>query len=168
MQCSQFARFASLIVVAATLACDSPAPAGILPVNSGDDVLSLQGTVALNPTGNPRLLLRAITGEILALFSEENASLNSIVGAQVVAQGHPFGVDGMYVESFLVLAVNDQPVRDGVLVRTPTGEYALNLTAGEYGRRIVSPSPQFQALVGHRIWVTGPDDGPPDAFGVIW
>jgi hypothetical protein len=162
-------HFASLVVAAVTIACsDKTAPVGPFPIQSGDGALYLEGTLTLNPKGHPRLLLREANGEIFALFGENSAPLDSLIGAQVLAQGEAWGVGAMYVESFLILSVNDRPVRDGMLVWTPTGGYAMNLTAGAFGRPIVSPSPELQALVGHRVWVTGPEDGPPIAFGVIW
>jgi len=162
-------HFASLMFATATISCsDNTAPAGPFPIHSGDDALSLEGTLTLNPKGNPRLLLRTASGEVVALFGENSAPLDSLIGAQVLAQGEQWSLGAMYVESFLILSVNELPARDGLLVRTPTGGYAMDLTAGPSGRPIVRPSPEFQSLVGHRIWVTGPEDGPPMAFGVIW
>ena len=162
-------HFASLILATATIACsDNTAPAGPFPIQSRNGALSLEGTLTLNPKGHPRLLLRTASGEVVALFGENSAPLDSLIGAQVLSHGEQWDVGAMYVESFLLLSVNDRPVRDGMLVRTETGGYAMNLTAGDFGRAILSPSLELQRLVGHRIWVAGPEDAPPMAFGVIW
>jgi len=44
--------------------------------------------------------------------------------------------------------------------------YALQLTRGDTVE-LKDPSTDLLAHIGERVWVAGPTDGPPTAFGVI-
>ena len=44
--------------------------------------------------------------------------------------------------------------------------YALRLTRGEVVE-LKAPSDELLAHIGERVWVAGPIDGPPTAFGLI-
>lgn len=129
--------------------------------------VSLRGTPVKNPTGQitpSAIVLLESDGTIVGLQGGEVASLVSVLNAEVEIQGIFDGAE-LDVESFVVLAVGGLPAADGVLELNGTS-YSLRLTTG--GRRdVIDPSPALKALVGDRVWVTGADDTPPEAFGVI-
>jgi hypothetical protein len=69
------------------------------------------------------------------------------------------------VARFTVLAANGVPATDGTLALS--GD-ALVLVASNGKRyKLVNPSPVLRANVGHRVWVSGPLDRQPVAYGII-
>jgi hypothetical protein len=129
---------------------------------------TLRGTVINNPAGqetpSPIMLLES-DGTMVGLWGEQLTALSTVIGAEVDVQGQFDDVELLTVESFVVVAVGGQPASDGVLERTEDG-YGLRLMTGGV-RDIKDPSQELQLHVGDRLWITGPDDGPPTAFGVI-
>jgi hypothetical protein len=88
-----------------------------------------------------------------------------------------WNADGTFeVADFVVQMVGGAPVLDGILVavydtklqtedRMVLG-YALQLTRGDTVE-LKDPSTDLLAHIGERVWVAGPIEGPPTAFGVI-
>jgi hypothetical protein len=168
----QRCHYATVIAAVALIACTdntTTAPPGVLTGGSDHQTVTLTGMVQNNPTGEliPPLVLRTPDGMIVGLYGGVSQLLQSVLGAQVQVDGEQLTELAVEVQSFLVLMVGDQPARDGVLIQTGAGEYMLRLTkTGEYDR-VIDPSGELRARVGDRLWMTGPADGPPSAFGVI-
>lgn len=165
-------RVPLLIAAAMLIGCsgtESQTPTEFVPPTTPVAVarVSLPGTVVVNPNGEispSPIVLRAADGTIVGLQGMEAASMASVIGAEVRAWGTLDGTQ-LDVDSFLVLAVDGLPASDGVLELT--GEsYALRLTDGGQ-RDVINPPAALKAHVGERVWLTGADDAPPTAFGVI-
>jgi hypothetical protein len=111
------------------------------------------------------MLLQPSDGPSITLIGLGLWRLARVVGAEVQVDGtwtagHRFEMSG-----FLVVAVGGRPAADGMLVQTDNG-YGLRLGNGSY-RALIDPPESLIAFVGQRVWVTGPDDAPPNAFGLI-
>lgn len=91
-------------------------------------------------------------------------SLHHVAGLRVAVVGARVGTR-LTVSRFIVVAANGIPATDGTLAAS--GD-ALTLVTAE-GKRfpLVDPSPALRAAVGHRVWISGPLDHEPIAYGVI-
>jgi hypothetical protein len=69
------------------------------------------------------------------------------------------------VQSFKVISANDVPATDGKLVAS--GDTLILVTDDGIRHALVHPSPALHAEVGGRIWVSGPLDKEPVAYGLI-
>jgi len=70
----------------------------------------------------------------------------------------------MLVTDFAVRSVDGVPAIDGRLI--VEGD-ALILESREGRRLIVNPPVALQDMVGYHVWIAGPADAEPVAFGVI-
>jgi hypothetical protein len=164
-------HYAFAITAVALIACSettTPTRPGALTGGSDHQTVILDGTVILNPAGgtDPRLVLRVTGGPMVGLYGGVSPLLESVIGGQVHLEGEQLNESVVEVQSFVVLMVGGRPVRDGVLIRTSAGEYLLRLTIGGYDS-LIDPPAELRAHIGDRLWISGPDDGPPNAFGVI-
>jgi len=70
------------------------------------------------------------------------------------------------VQRFTVIAANGVPATDGRLVAAD-GDTLVLITADGVRHPLVHPSPRLRSEVGGRIWVSGPLDREPVAYGLI-
>ncbi|HEY8470554.1 MAG TPA: DUF5818 domain-containing protein [Longimicrobiales bacterium] len=132
---------------------------------------TLRGTVAIvGAEPLARVVLRpAGGGAEVELVGPQREALARVAGAEVVAVGRPAPgtTPGPALEavSFTVTAVDGQPAVDGRLEREAGG---LVLVTPDGRRvRLVRPPAALEAWVGARVWVAGPLDREPQAFGMI-
>jgi hypothetical protein len=165
--------FRPWMVAAATAfalaACDkspvAPAPnhAATPTASAAIDLIGIVG--ATGPTQIQPVMLTLDDGSTITLTGEAVRPMRSVIGAQTDVRGIRDGVGDFEVSGFLVLAVGGQPAADGMLQQMADG-YALQRADGTY-RAVLNPSAALLAHLGQRVWVTGPEDAPPAAFGVI-
>jgi hypothetical protein len=127
----------------------------------GDTVIGTIQIVGTDPF--PRtVIIPAYSGLPLRLIGPP--TLQRLDGLQVQIVGQRAG-DQFTVKSFLVLSANGQPATDGKLVLDGGTLYIVT----EDGERhaLVNPSPNLRARVGQRVWVSGPLDREPIAYGFI-
>ena len=93
----------------------------------------------------------------------DSAALVRLGGAEVAVRGDLAGRT-MIVRDFTTTRVSGMPVVDGVLrlqgdrvvLDTPTGRVALG-----------NPPSALRRMIGARVWVSGPLERGPNAYGVI-
>jgi hypothetical protein len=127
----------------------------------GDTVVGTIQIVGTDPF--PRtVIIPGYSGLPLRLIGPP--TLQRLDGLQVQVVGQRAG-DQFTVKSFLVLSANGQPATDGKLVMDGGTLYIVT----EDGERhaLVNPSPNLRARVGQRVWVSGPLDREPIAYGFI-
>lgn len=155
-----------VVAVAATcmLACGGSRPASptvaATPVR-GDTVfgtIQLVGTDAFPQV----ILIPATSGLTLKLIGPP--TLRRVDGLQVQVVGQMAG-DKFTVQSFEVVSANGQPAIDGRLVLDGGSFYIVSQDGARH--LIVEPSPNLRAHVGGRVWVSGPSDREPVAYGII-
>jgi hypothetical protein len=91
-------------------------------------------------------------------------SLRRVEGLTVVVLGRLLG-SKLMVKQFTVVAANGVPATDGRLVAEGAALYLE--TAHRVRHRLVQPSPRLWAEAGKRVWVSGPLDHEPVAYGII-
>ncbi len=91
-------------------------------------------------------------------------SLRRVAGLTVMAIGRLAGPK-LTVRRFTVLAASGVPATDGRLVADGAVLY-LKTTDG-IRHRLVQPSPRLWAEAGRRVWVSGPLNHEPVAYGII-
>jgi hypothetical protein len=91
-------------------------------------------------------------------------ALERVAGLEIAATGRHEG-SKFRVERFTVIAANGVPATDGQL-ESENGSLVL-LTRDGVRHTIVSPPPGLRAHVGRRVWVSGPLDREPVAYGMI-
>jgi hypothetical protein len=69
------------------------------------------------------------------------------------------------VDSFKVMSANGVPATDGTLASA--GDTLILVTDDGIRHPLVHPSPTLRSEVGGRIWVSGPLDREPVAYGLI-
>ncbi len=127
---------------------------------------SVVGTVLV--TGTPldqQFVLRTATGvtRLHATNAADSTALVRLSGVEVAARGLAEGVT-FRVSSVTARRVDGQPVVDGVL-RQRGGRLYLETAAGAFV--LGHPPAGLWALTGARVWLGGPLDTGPTAFGVI-
>jgi hypothetical protein len=85
-----------------------------------------------------------------------------VVGTQASDRRWP---DRMTVRLFTVVAAHGQPTIDGTVAEDGGTLYVV--TADGVRHALVRPSPNLRAHVGARVWVSGPLDREPSAYGII-
>lgn len=155
-------RLAAACALAA-LACTrgAPAPAGASPAAAD----TLRGTVrVVGSEPGTLVVLRTAAGASVTLLGERRL-LERVAGLEVRVDGTRRADGRFQVERVAVRAAEGVPAVDGVLVRE--GERWLLETAD--GRRLpVARLPAaLRGQAGARIWLAGPLDRAPAAFGVI-
>ena len=140
------------------------------------EIIVISGSVHLTGIKLHDVVLNTSDGMEIPLAGASTALLARVDDAGVEVRGS-WNLDGTFeVADFVVQMVGGTPVLDGVLVAmydTPLKTddrivlgYALQLTRGDIVE-LKDPSTDLLAHIGERVWVAGPTDGPPTAFGVI-
>lgn len=129
---------------------------------------TLRGTVAvMGSEPAPLVALRPATGgREIRLHGAQRSALERMVGIDVWVTGElDVGQQRLIVSGFEVRSVDGVPARDGVLA---VEGGTLVLVAPD-GFRLPIPNPPDALLehVGGRVWVAGPPDREPIAFGLI-
>jgi hypothetical protein len=91
--------------------------------------------------------------------------LVDLIGAKVEVSGTEDATHAFVVDHFTVLMVNGLPAADGVLETTEEG-YGLRMIDGSM-RALMDPPEALTLCVGKRVWVAGPADATPVAFGLL-
>jgi len=91
-------------------------------------------------------------------------TLQRLNGLQVQVVGRQAG-EQFTVKSFEVVSANGQPATDGRLVMDGGTLYIVTQDGARHP--LVSPSPNLRSRVGQRVWVSGPLDREPIAYGYI-
>jgi hypothetical protein len=137
---------------------DAPAPARGEAVSD-----SLAGTVQLVGTvASHRIVLIREGAATLTLSGP--AALANLNGLRVGVVGH-LDRSRLAVSRFAVLEANGVEATDGRLVAE--GDALYLETADGIRHRLVQPSPKLREQIGHRVWVSGPLDREPVAYGFI-
>src|SRR5262245_1770441 len=120
-------------------------------------IVQVVGVAAL-----PRIVLVREGAPTLTLSGP--ASLASLNGLKIAVVGR---VDGstLAVTRFTVLEASGVSATDGRLIAE--GDDLYLETADHVRHRLVNPSPRLRERVGHRVWVSGPLDKEPVAYGFI-
>jgi hypothetical protein len=158
-------RFGWLALAAAcTIACHGTrAGSAIDPARAvqGDTVIGTIEIVGTEPF--PRtVILPANSGISLRLIGPP--ALQHVQGLQVQVVGQLAG-EQFTVRSFTVVSANGEPATDGRLVLDGDTLYIVTQDGARHA--LVSPSPNLRARVGQRVWVSGPLDREPIAYGFI-
>ena len=154
---------ALVLLVAACSPSDSVSAPG-LPVQGitqGGAVQDLTGTIEI---ADGRTWLRIETG-VIRLAGGPVTSLANLAGAEVEVKGTYDAADAFLVSEFAVKMVDGQPAADGILEEVGVG-YGLRLADGTL-RLLVDPPDELTLHVGERVWVAGPEDQTPVAYGVL-
>lgn len=158
-------RLAGLCGALATMAaaCHHRADAPV-PSERGEAIDSVIGKVqVVGVQASPRIMLvRDGGGGSLTLVGRP--SLAKVDGLRVAVVGTLEG-SKLSVTRFTVLEANGVPATDGRLVAD--GDDLYLETVDQVRHRLVQPSPKLRAQVGHRVWVSGPLDREPVAYGFI-
>jgi hypothetical protein len=127
----------------------------------GDTVIGTVQLVGTDPF--PRtVILPANSGVPLRLLGPP--TLQRVNGLEVQVVGQRAG-DQLTVQSFIVVSANGQPATDGRLVIEAGTLYLV--TEDGLRHALVNPSPNLRSRVGQRVWVSGPLDREPIAYGFI-
>jgi hypothetical protein len=111
----------------------------------------------------PRLILRPANGDLpLRLIGPP--VLQRVDGLQIQVAGKRAG-DQFTVRSFLVVGANGQDATDGKLVQDGGTYYIVTQDGSRHP--LVDPPANLRAHVGGRVWVSGPLDHEPIAYGII-
>ncbi len=92
------------------------------------------------------------------------ATLSSVNGLRVTVAGSRAG-SRFTVKRFTVVGANGVSATDGRL--TADGDALALVTADGVRHPLAKPSPGLRAHIGSRVWVAGPLDSEPVAYGVI-
>jgi hypothetical protein len=136
------------------------------PAAAGGDVSadSLAGKVqVVGVQASPRIVL-VRDGGAGTLTLVGPPSLANVAGLRVGAVGRIEGAK-LSVSRFTVLEANGVPATDGRLL--VQGDDLYLETADGTRHRLVQPSPKLRSQVGRRVWVAGPLDREPVAYGFI-
>jgi hypothetical protein len=152
------------LVAACVVACHGPrAGSANDPARAvqGDTIIGTVQLVGTDPF--PRtVILPANSGLSLRLIGPP--TLQHVNGLEVQVVGQRAG-DQFTVKSFLVVGANGQSATDGRLVMDSGTLYIV--TEDGVRHALVNPSPNLRARVGQRVWVSGPLDREPIAYGFI-
>lgn len=91
-------------------------------------------------------------------------ALARVAGLEITAVGRQEGAT-FRVERFTVVAANGVPAADGRLLDKGGSLYLV--TADGTRHALVGPPPGLRAHAGHRVWVSGPLEREPVAYGII-
>ncbi len=91
-------------------------------------------------------------------------ALARVAGLEIAAVGRQEGAT-FRVERFTVVAANGVPAADGRLLDKGGSLYLV--TADGTRHALVGPPPGLRAHAGHRVWVSGPLEREPVAYGII-
>jgi hypothetical protein len=152
------------VAAACVIACGGGRPASATVAAGPASADTVLGTIQLVGTDAfPQVILvPEMSGISLKLIGPP--ALQRVDGLQVQLAGQLAG-DKFTVRSFQVIAANGQPAIDGRLV-LDGGMFYIVTQDGER-HRLIEPSPNLRAHLGARVWVSGPSDREPVAYGVI-
>ena len=126
-----------------------------------DTVIGTVEIVGTDPF--PRtVILPANSGIALRLIGPP--ALQHVAGLQVQVVGQVAG-EQFTVQSFTVVGANGQDATDGRLVLDGGTLYIVTQDGARHA--LVNPSPNLRTRVGQRVWVSGPLDREPIAYGFI-
>lgn len=127
----------------------------------GDTIIGTIQIVGTEPFPST-VIIPATSGISLRLTGPP--ALQRVNGLQVQIVGRLAG-EQFTVRSFTVLSANGQPATDGRLVLDGGTLYIVTQDGTRHA--LVDPSPNLRARVGQRVWVSGPLDREPIAYGFI-
>jgi hypothetical protein len=113
-------------------------------------------TIVVRPDDDPRHPV-LLDGPLMTQLRHVNG-----LGVEVRGTRHDRFVT---VQAFTVISANGLPATDGRLVAS--GDTLVLVTADGVRHPLVHPSPRLRSEVGGRIWVSGPLDHEPVAYGLI-
>ena len=139
-------------------------------------LIAISGSIHVTGMVLNEVVLTTSDGLEIPLAGAPTKMLMRVDAAGVEVRGFWNGDGAFEVSDFVVQIVDGTPVLDGVLIavydtQIVTEEstilgYALRLaTGGTVG--LIAPPDDLLAHVGGRVWIAGPTDGPPTAFGII-
>lgn len=142
---------------------DAPRPAPEEPVT--DSVRGRISIVGAAPV--TRLVIRGTTGPDVILHGDAAMvrALRSVQGLEIAAFGHLQADQVLHVARFTVRAADGVPALDGTLQREDDG-FVL-VTADGRRHRLTHLPESLHPHAGHRVWIAGALDRPPEAFGVV-
>jgi hypothetical protein len=145
-------------LAALALACGSPGGEGPPPPAAGPPVDTLRGIVdVVGAEPATWVVMRAAPADVPLLGG---TTLRRLVGLEVVVRGRRTP-DGFQVRDFAVRAADGVPVLDG----TAALRDGRPVLVVEGGRAL--PAPFLPVPPGTRLWLVGPLDRPPGAYGVL-
>jgi hypothetical protein len=145
-------------------ACQHKSGAAKGGAQHGASTDSLQGVVRIVGVDTDPQVTLAFDNGGAAVTLVGAASLRHIDGLRVAVVGSRDG-PRLSVSRFIVVAANGVAATDGTL--SAEGETLVLVTADGTRHRLVGPSPALRAAIGHRVWVSGPLDSAPVAYGII-
>jgi len=156
------ARGALLCALAIGAACHHRGARGAAPPPAPD---SLSGTVLVTGSSpEERLVLRSgALAVYLTTSVADAAALKRLSGVQLLVRGRS-DATVFTVTDFTVTHVDSAPALDGVL-RTDGSRLEIETRTGRVA--LGNPSAALRALVGARVWITGPPQTGPLVYGVI-
>ena len=125
---------------------------------------SLTGTVQVVGVEAAPMITLVPDGGGRAVTLTGAPTLARVDGLHVAVVGRRAG-PALGVERFTVVAANGLPATDGRLLAE--GDVLYLVTVDGVRHRLVRPSPVLAAHVGSRVWVSGPIDQEPVAYGII-
>lgn len=169
-----------LLLLAALPACTARAPrddaAADVPPTGGGLYASARGLVSVVGSEPATAVLLTAEGHApVALVGEQATLLRAVAGLEVEVTGYPAGgaavpaappgTDVVDVLRFTVVAHEGVAAVDGTIERDG-GTFYLRLADG---RRVATPAlpPLLRDRVGARVYLAGPLDAPPRAWGII-
>lgn len=150
--------FAAAVVIA----CHSGARAetGVASVRA-DTIIGTIQIVGTDPF--PRTVIIPANSAIsLRLIGPPTLQRVNGLGVQIVGQ---LAGEQFTVRSFTVVSANGQPATDGRLAKDGDTLYIVTQDGARHA--LVNPSPNLRTRVGQRVWVSGPLDHEPIAYGLI-
>jgi hypothetical protein len=162
---------AALLVTAACVRAQ-PSASASTATDSELAMDTLRGIVAIVGADPRTMAALRITGadgssRTLVVDGPAAALMRRVEGAEVAISGRAQETLAaqFLAQRMVVRRVNDQPARDGTLESDGDG-LVLRLTTG--GRSpVVNASAGLRALVGARVWISGPEDAAPVSYGLI-
>jgi hypothetical protein len=151
---------ASLMVAATACQHGNGPPPGRADAEAADTIVGKVQVVGVQ--ASPRVVLVHPGERALTLLGPP--ALQRLAGLEVSVIGRPVGAE-LTVKQFTVVAANGVRAADGRLVADGATLYLV--TADGVRHPLVRPSPNLWAHVGSRVWVSGPLDHEPVAYGII-
>jgi hypothetical protein len=127
----------------------------------------VRGNVLVTGTGfEQHLVLVTPAGQrVLHATPTDSAALVRVAGPGIELSVHAFDeAAALTVRRFSVQAVSGKPVVDGVL-RGDADHLSIDTANGLIA--LGNPPPALRGMIGARVWIEGPLDRGPNAYGVI-
>jgi hypothetical protein len=145
-------RAAALAIALAVHAVQSASVYGRIQLQATEPLL----TIVVLPTDDPRHPV-LLDGPLMTQLRHVDG-----LGVELKGDRHD---RFLTVRAFTVVSANGVPATDGRLIAA--GDTLVLITAGGVRHPLVRPPPALRAEVGGRIWVSGPIDREPVAYGLI-